>query len=573
MFNMALEIACIFLAAMSIIFIIIELRTHFDKSFIVFSITSLLLVFFCAIDIWIQPGAQTLAWTRVQHAIAAFFPAFILWYLTILLRKEGDGVIRFMLFIGVCFSILFHTNAMLQPSETEIISTTLYNFTFAPYMIAAILFIIIFLIRNLLKKPEREKKILFFHVLGGVVLASGGIIDMISVFVGHRVVPSVATFVVPGFLLFGLIVTFMFIDRLAEIIQTKQITLGKLQEAYRELEEVKTLKELGQSTAIINHEIKNYMFIISGNAQLLLDHAALPEKFKAIVANIVSTAIKMSEFSKEILDFSRAKILSDKRPIALFALIEESVRMHFTERKDVVISIDKGCDDLFIHGDWEKLDHVFVNIIKNAIEAEAKHISIKALRRDTVFVLVVEDDGVGCTEKQLGSLFASFYTTKKGKGGTGLGMCLIRSIVESHGGYINAYSKNILNDGTHGLMLNLAFPIYSEAIKETEGKKDPVVLIKEGVENLSHVIRTFQNVMVMPYIVQNVDEIDVKKIPLEKSAVYAAKNSIDKFKKKFGTSGNTHALIDGLQKVVFVKEDNDKTLHLFSEKYILENLL
>jgi signal transduction histidine kinase len=573
MFNFALEIVCTFLMAMSLIFIVMELRARFDRSFLVFGITNLLLAFFCAIDIWMQPGAQTLAWTRIQHVIATFFPAFILWYLMILLHNERPLVIRFMFFIGICFSVLFHTNAMLKPSEKEIISTAFYNFTFAPYMVAAIIFIMAFLLRNLLKRPEKEKKVLLFHLIGGLVLAGGGIIDMITVFVGHRVVPDMATFVIPGFLLFGLIVTFVFIDRLSEIIRTREVTFGKLQNAYKELEEVQTLKELGQSTAIINHEIKNYTFIISGNAQLLLDNAQLSEKHKAIATTIVNTATKMSDFSKDILNYSRARILSDKQPIALFALIRECVHAHFAEKKDLLVTVDEDNDDLFIHGDWEKLEHVFVNIIKNSIEAGARQLSFKALRRDTVFVLIVEDDGVGCNEEQIGSLFKSFYTTKKGKGGTGLGMCVIRSIVESHGGYINAYSKNLLNDGSRGLILIMAFPIFSENIKELEGKKDPVVLIKEGVEDLAHIIRVFRNVMVTPYIFQKPDEIDSKKILLEKTAVYASPDTIDKFRKKFGDFGHTHALVHGAQNAVFViNGENDRTLHAFSEKYILENL-
>jgi signal transduction histidine kinase len=573
MFNFTLEIVCTFLMAMSLIFIVIELRARFDRSLLVFGITNLLLAFFCAIDIWIQPGAQTLAWTRIQHVIAAFFPAFILWYLMILLHRERPALINGMFFIGICFSVLFHTNAMLKPSEKEIISAPLYNFTFAPYMVATIIFIMAFLIRNLLEKPEKEKKVLLLHLVGGLVLAGGGIIDMITVFVGHRVVPEVATFVVPGFLTFGLIVTYGFIDRLSEIIRTREITFGKLQNAYRELEEVQTLKELGQSTAIINHEIKNYTFIISGYAQLLLDKAQLSEKHRAIAATIVSTATKMSDFSKDILNFSRARILSDKQPVALFALIDECVQAHFGEKKDILISIDKDNDDLFIHGDWERLEHVFVNIVKNSIEAEARHISIKALRRDTVFVLIVEDDGIGCNEDQIGSLFKSFYTTKKGKGGTGLGMCVIRSIVESHGGYINAYSKNLLQDGSHGLILTMAFPIFSESIKEMEDKKDPVVLIKEGVEDLAQIIRIFRNVMVTPYIFQKPEEIDSKKIPLDKTAVYASPDTIDKFRKRFGNFGHTHALVRGARNAIFVVNgENDRTLHAFSEKYILENL-
>jgi len=559
--------------AMSVVFIVIEVRSRFDKSFLIFGITNLLLAIFCAIDIWIQPGYINLYWTRIQHVIAAFFPAFITWYLMIMLRRTNLAIVRFMFFLGFCFSLLFFTNIMFRPSESKIFSTAVYNFTFAPYMLIAIILIIAFLIRNLSRSEVKERKVLFYHVVGGIALSIGGIIDMINLVIGQHYLLNFPTFTTPGLLLFGLIVTYVFTDRLTAIIKDRETTFGKLQAAYREMEEVQSLKELGQSTAIINHEIKNYAFIISGYAQLLLDRGDLSEKNNIMVSTIIETAMKMEEFSVEILNFSKARILSDKRPLAIFPLIEACVQMHFPLNQDSVVIEDPNLE-LSIHGDWNKLEHVFINIFKNAFEAGAKQISIKALRRDTVLLLVVEDDGKGCTEEQLGQLFKSFYTTKKGKGGTGLGMCIMRSIIESHGGYISAYSKNILNDGTHGLVLNIAFPVYNEEIQKASGKKDLVVLIKDGLENLAHIIHIFQNVLVTPYIIQRVDDIDTRKIPLEKFAVYASTGCVDRLKKKFGSAINTHTLIGGTENIVFVVNDkNNKTVHSFSENYILENLI
>jgi hypothetical protein len=121
--------------------------------------------------------------------------------------------------------------------------------------------------------------------------------------------------------------------------------------------------------------------------------------------------------------------------------------------------------------------------------------------------------------------------------------------------------------------LNIAFPVYGDEMQSVSDKKDLVVLIKEGVENLAQVIRTFQNVSVTPYIIQRVEDIDVKKIPVGKSAIYASIRSIDYFKKKFERQKNIHSLVGGANNTVFVvNESNDKSIQAFSEKYILENL-
>jgi hypothetical protein len=152
-------------------------------------------------------------------------------------------------------------------------------------------------------------------------------------------------------------------------------------------------------------------------------------------------------------------------------------------------------------------------------------------------------------------------------------MCVIKSIVEIHGGYISAYSKNILDNRTHGLTINIAFPIYNSETIRSLDQKDFVLLIKDGVENLAQVIRIFQNVLVTPYIVQRVDDIDGKIIPLKKSAIYASMNSIDQYKRKYGTQGITHILVKGEKNSVFVvNETKDARINTFSENYILENL-
>ena len=562
-----------FLMAMSLIFIVIELRAKFDRSFLIFGFTNLLLSVFCAIDIWLQPNQMSLNLTKIQNAIAAFFPAFLYWYLMLLLRRQNNSIRKLLFLAGFVFASLLFSNLMIVSAGQIFKETLIYRITFVPYMLLAIVFITIQLIKSVNTNDKKNNKVLFYHLLGSIPLSCGGIIDLIGLLEGHRVIPQIISFTTPGALLFGLVVTFVFTERLAIIIRERQMTFAKLQEAYKEMEEVQSLKELGQSTAIINHEIKNYAFIISGYAQYLNEYANLSEKFKKIVNTIGETAVKMSDFSKEILDFSKAKILEDKRPLSIMNLIQNCIQNNFPNNIENII-VEKSLEGQTVHGDWNKLEHVFVNILKNAFEAEATEIKIKSICRDVVILLIVEDNGIGCTKEQLGSLFKSFYTTKKEKGGTGLGMCIIRSIIESHGGYINAYSKNIDNEKEHGLILNISFPLYFENQETLEDKKDPIILINEGLENLATIIRLFQNVYVNPYVVKKADDIDARKIPIEGKSIYGTTETLEKFKNKFGEKGRLHFIMQDLNKTIYVVNSAEKkTIHIFSEKYILENLV
>ena len=497
MFNFMLEFACSLLMAMSIVFIIIELRARFDRSYLIFGVTNLLLAIFCAIDLWIQPNGWIPFWTRLQHVIAAFFPPFIMWYLWIMLRRSDYGLVRAMFIVAFCFSPLFFTDLMFHPSVKDVMSTPLYNFTFLPYMLACMVVLPVIIIRNLARCAGNERKTLLFHLAGLILVSVGGTIDLISIIIGHLVLRGVPSFSSIGLLLFGIMGTYVFTDRLTAIIRDREITFGKLQEAYREMEDAQELKELGQSTAFITHEIKNYVFVIHGYAQYLNKHAGLSAEYKSIVSTIAETAMKIADFSKEILSFSKAKVVSDKRPVSIVPLVRNCVKLHFPDKQGSIVMED-GREEISIHGDANKLEHVFTNIFKNGFEAGATRIAVSALTGDTGFLVAIEDDGEGCTEEQLGQLFKSFYTTKKNKGGTGLGMCIVRSIIEGHGGHISAYSKNLLGNGEHGLILNLSFPVYNEDTPQDSGQKNRVTLIKDGVDNLPLVVRMFQNVSIAP---------------------------------------------------------------------------
>jgi len=346
---------------------------------------------------------------------------------------------------------------------------------------------------------------------------------------------------------------------------------NKLQIAYKEMEEVQSLKELGQSSAIINHEIRNYTFVISGYAQMLLQQLVLTDRQRHMLVTISDTISKMAEFSKEILNFSKAKILSDKRPILISNLIIQCIQSHFhaVQNNFNVVGLDTNAT---MHGDWNKMEHVFMNLFKNAFEAEASNITLKTTRNDSVLLIIVEDNGVGCSETQMPMLFKSFYTTKKGNGGTGLGMCIIRSIIEGHGGHINAYSKNLLNDTTHGLFFTLAFPVYAEERNKIVDKKDQVILIKDKLENLSSIIRVFQNILVNPHVYQSIDDINFKKSDLETFIVFGSPFSIRSFQKKIESTGKAHMLTCGKDGTTFVVNENLKSIAVLSEKYVIESM-
>ncbi|MDD5672758.1 MAG: HAMP domain-containing sensor histidine kinase [Chitinivibrionales bacterium] len=497
-------------------------------------------------------------------------------YLIKLTKTLNLNFIKAFLALSLVISGLFLSKSFLVVKNGEIVSTIAYYVIFLPYIILAIIIAILLVIKKLKIATPLEKKTLFFHLLGGIILGLGGLADLIVTITDTDEIMPIKSFTIIGVMGFGIMATLIFVERFLMLIQDRQIAYDKLETAYKDIEEANTLKELGQSTAIINHEIKNYMMIISGYADFIRATEPLTERGKKAAQGIMNGVNKMTEFSHDILEYSKAKILTNKKEINLTEVVNKCLNDVYPKLKEkfILVGFDKKH---FIHGDWNKLEHVFVNLFNNSFEADAKQIKVTISESGgTILLLSIEDDGAGCSEEQMESLFKAFYTTKADKKGNGLGMSLTRAIIESHGGHISAYSRNLAGDNQHGLTLVITFPIFHTTDKKMpeDAYRNNIVLIKENIENLAGVIRIFQNVHIAPKIMQNIDDLKMDKNINDDAFIIAnaknieqIKDKTNRFKKLTIISSNKHHLyaLDISTEV--------STPQIFSEEYILKHFM
>jgi signal transduction histidine kinase len=518
-----IQIICSSLIAVGFFFLLIDLRTKFDKSFRYFGIALLLLCGMTGIDLWIIPSLRTsdelLYWNRLMYTIGCVFSLFYFWYMAELTRTVNGNYIRCLAGFALVLCFGFQTDAMLRIRDSHLEAGPLYYACFMPYMALCLFSANLIILRKFRGSSAAEKRILSLHLVGFILLFACGVLDLtFSLFLHYSMRISFNTF---GAMAFGIMASLIFTERFLQLLKERDATYAKLESAYRDLEQVNVLKQLGESTAIINHEIKNYMFMISGNAQLLTEVEHLSQKGSEIVKNIVTSVERLTGFSDDILKLSRTQIVKERTPVNLSELVKGVVQRLYPERADRFNLI--GCDkEHFLYGDWGKLEQVFVNIFNNSFEAGAGDpvdIRVKMTSDRGLLLVSVEDNGIGCDEGQLGKLFQAFYTTKKSAGGTGLGMSIARTIVESLGGRISAYSKNLVRKGEHGLKLILTFPVYAQNMLEESRRKHPIVLIKDSMDNLGDVIRVFQNVKVNPFVIQGADELNEDEFPTDSMTV------------------------------------------------------
>ncbi|HET6515351.1 MAG TPA: ATP-binding protein [Thermodesulfovibrionales bacterium] len=206
----------------------------------------------------------------------------------------------------------------------------------------------------------------------------------------------------------------------------------------------------------IAHEIKNPLGGIKGAAQLLRKRIS-DNGYAEYLNLIIRETDRLNSVLQSYLTMSRRPVL---HPINVHEVIEKAISIMNISLKDGSISIHRLYDPSLpkVIGDEGKLLQVFVNIMKNSIEAMPKggHLGFATKPSDEYVVqnrqmkrwavISVSDTGRGIPKSEIPKIFLPFYTKKKK--GTGLGLALSKKIIKDHSGFIRAESPSDQGKGT-----------------------------------------------------------------------------------------------------------------------------
>lgn len=216
-------------------------------------------------------------------------------------------------------------------------------------------------------------------------------------------------------------------------------------------------REWEASLPCLLHEIRNYSSIIKGNAALLRTRMDGPDILEPL-GRLERTTEKIGDLAQEILDAASPTEPGDRKSICLRALVENCIAEHFQEVR-CAFRIEATGDVPAISGDERKLERVFLNLFRNSREAGANLVRIRMQAAFGRMRVWVEDDGTGCAQGEVTRLFEARFSTKKAKGGSGLGLFMVKAILEAHGGAITALSKNDPALRESGMVFRLEFPL------------------------------------------------------------------------------------------------------------------
>ena len=206
--------------------------------------------------------------------------------------------------------------------------------------------------------------------------------------------------------------------------------------------------ELERFTYTVSHDLKSPLITIRGFTGLLAQdaHKGDVERVQADIKQIKSATDKMQCLLDELLELSRiGRLVHPSRQIDLNDLIQETLDMLAGRISGggVQLSVSPGLPK--VYGDHPRLLEVFQNLIDNAVkfmgDQPSPHIEIFAEQGDKYITCFVRDNGVGIPERYQNKIFGLFERLDQNCEGTGIGLALVKRIVEFHGGRIWVESK------------------------------------------------------------------------------------------------------------------------------------
>lgn len=207
--------------------------------------------------------------------------------------------------------------------------------------------------------------------------------------------------------------------------------------------EQQRLADAGKLAMGLAHEIRNPLTGIKTFTEVLperYDDADFRERFVRLVPGEVDRIVQIVQ---SLSDFAKPPLLKLK-PVDVQKILADTVGLLSNEclNRDVRVTKQFDTQPIYLNADPSALKQVFLNLCKNALDAmeHGGTLSVSSKLEETVAVMRVSDTGSGIAPEHLANIFNAFFTTKQG--GMGLGLAVVKQIVNQHLGVI-AVDSNV----------------------------------------------------------------------------------------------------------------------------------
>ena len=213
---------------------------------------------------------------------------------------------------------------------------------------------------------------------------------------------------------------------------------------------------------VLTHEIMNSLTPIVSLSETLAENLSSTDtsnlstdETNAILSTISRRANGLMEFVQRyrLLSGIAPPVIQSVRVGELMQGLQELSSLQLTSECKIIFNVK--CIDMFVNMDLSQIEHVLINLLKNAIETQATEVKVLANMSDDErwFIVAIEDNGGGFPPEVIDNLFTPFFSTKQG--GQGIGLAVCRQIVSNHGGLIGAECVN----GGKGARFTMRLPV------------------------------------------------------------------------------------------------------------------
>jgi signal transduction histidine kinase len=220
------------------------------------------------------------------------------------------------------------------------------------------------------------------------------------------------------------------------------------------LGQTEKLATLGQLAAEIAHEVGTPLNVIAGRARSIQRKSKDPEAVEKNAGIIAEQTARITRIIQRLLDFTRRKVgAAGPGEVNLNDIAQSTIELlagQFASAR-VRVRFERTVQPVRIAGDSDRLQQVLINLLLNAVQAmpDGGSLLVETTRvrrarpglegsaEQDFVVIAVADTGIGIAADIKDKIFDPFYTTREGRGGTGLGLAVVSGIVKEHDGWID----------------------------------------------------------------------------------------------------------------------------------------
>ncbi|WP_044338280.1 ATP-binding protein [Rossellomorea aquimaris] len=246
----------------------------------------------------------------------------------------------------------------------------------------------------------------------------------------------------------------------------------------------------------VSHELRTPLSSVLGFTELMLTKELKPERTKKYLTTIYQEAKRLTSLINDFLDVQRmesGRQTFERRFEDVVPIMQQVIDTQKVNAPHHSFNIARETDCTIVLGDRDKLAQAFTNLISNAIKYSPDGGVITVIFREGEECITIEirDEGLGIPQKAIPNLFTKFYrvdnSDQRRIGGTGLGLTIVKEIIETHEGKITVTSEE-----GKGSVFTIRLPIVTiETFKDDEHGGDGMnIIVIEDDINLASLLKT-----------------------------------------------------------------------------------